>query len=524
MTPRPAEALPRATRLSSVAEHDSTLTQEEGRDGHPVGACWEAVALVVIVGAAMLVRGRPLLELDRFGLMGYDQAAYFVGARALTLGYWPYRQFTQVQPPGILLLLAPFALARSAGFTAAKVFLVALGGVNTGFVWWIARRSSGRAAASVAAAIYAFSRPSIAAHEYVIIEPLVTVALLVAVLVDQRARPSRFVQVVVGLMFAIALAFKLIAVAAIGAFAVVALFDAARRKGLFRIVVGFAVGVAVLLGPFFVSGPGSFVSQVVTGQANRIRSTPVLDRLLLSFWFAGKVPRHDAMLAGLGVAAVLVILVWSGVRSTSFVNRLAAVWLTFGTVMMLVVPPFYDHYAEFVAPPFALLVGHLIAARPRLAASHIANTARGAVVVMFIAGAVSTAIAPLPTALFHTPGQYAADTRLARALVRSNECVVTYSPEVALVLPNSFAYSPTTGGPTVNTKSSAADTPGAEPLPKPSLRAFERALFRCPWYANPHTLIAQNPYPGWDPVTQLWFNLHYTLIATGPGIQFWHRR
>jgi len=63
----------------------------------------------------MLLRARPLLELDRFGLMGYDQAAYFVGARALTLGYWPHRQFTQVQPPGILLLLAPFALARSAG-------------------------------------------------------------------------------------------------------------------------------------------------------------------------------------------------------------------------------------------------------------------------------------------------------------------------------------------------------------------------------------------------------------------------
>src|SRR6478609_7999582 len=88
---------------------------------------WEVAGLCGVLAVAIAVRARPLVELDRFGLMGYDEAAYFVGSRAMTLGYFPYRDFVHIQPPGVLLFLAPFSLFGTWGFTAAKVAVVCVG-------------------------------------------------------------------------------------------------------------------------------------------------------------------------------------------------------------------------------------------------------------------------------------------------------------------------------------------------------------------------------------------------------------
>ncbi len=117
---------------------------------------------MLLVAAAL--RLRPLIELDRFGLMAYDENAYFLAGRAVTLGYVPYADFAFVQPPGVIAALAPFSLFATWGFTAAKVVVALLGALSAALLWRIVRPWYGPVAALVASLAYALFRSSIAAH------------------------------------------------------------------------------------------------------------------------------------------------------------------------------------------------------------------------------------------------------------------------------------------------------------------------------------------------------------------------
>ena len=44
-----------------------------------------------------------------YGLGNYDDGVYYSAATALVHGQLPYRDFLLLQPPGIAVLLAPFA-------------------------------------------------------------------------------------------------------------------------------------------------------------------------------------------------------------------------------------------------------------------------------------------------------------------------------------------------------------------------------------------------------------------------------
>src|SRR3712207_2220030 len=99
---------------------------------------WSLALFVVALAVAAGTRLRPLIELDRFGLMAYDEGVYFLRSRALTLGYLPYLDLVHLHPPGVFAALAPFTPFASWGFPAAMV-LVALLGVSTALVWEVAR-------------------------------------------------------------------------------------------------------------------------------------------------------------------------------------------------------------------------------------------------------------------------------------------------------------------------------------------------------------------------------------------------
>jgi 4-amino-4-deoxy-L-arabinose transferase-like glycosyltransferase len=307
--------------------------------------------LLMVVAIAVVVRVRPLVELDRFGLMGYDQAAYFVGARALTRGYLPYTDFVHIQPPGVLFALAPFSLIGSWGFTVAKLLVVAMGAAGTMLVWRVARPWCGGLAALLAGLAYALSRPSVGAHRYVLIDPFVTVALLAALALHLRhpsLPASAHRATAVGLLLGLAVGFKFSAAVAVAAFAVAMVVVERRRSMLPLVARSFGLGVVAVLGPFLLIAGGSLVRQTVWAQAGRDRSVAVSDRLLSTFWFAGKPPeQHKALAVGVVVLAIVLLVRW-GWRSQGFLGALSATWLALGTVFVLVTPQFFEHYGEIV--------------------------------------------------------------------------------------------------------------------------------------------------------------------------------
>jgi alpha-1,2-mannosyltransferase len=484
--------------------------------------------VVMIVAIALVVRGRPLVELDRFGLMGYDQAAYFAGGRALTRGYLPYKDFVHLQPPGVLVALAPFALIGSWGFTLAKALVVGLGAASTALVWRITRSWVGPIGAVVAAIAYALNRSSVGAHRYVLIDPFVTVWLLAAITLYARQRsdprsPRR--EIVVGVLLGLAVGFKLSALVAVGAFFVAMAVRERRAARPARVACGVGLGLVATIGPFALFAPGSLLDQVVWSQAGRNRSVGAVDRLLSSFWFAGKPPEEHKALAVACVVIAVVILVWWGARSRSFLGVLAATWLAVGTGFVLAAPQFYEHYGELLAPPLALLMGGFvtssISTRWSRPVRFLPWAAGGLAAAVVIGGGLSTALRPLPPPFLHAAGEYQENTRTARRTVPADECVITDSPEIALALPSGFGYSVTGDAPTVDPFATAVVADTEPPVPPVSLARFEHSMARCPWFATPRYWSPRVHYPGWSDEMQARFIREHELVSTTPGMELW---
>jgi hypothetical protein len=504
-------------------------TVREARTGGRSYPAWERCALAAVLLAAFLVRVQPMLALDRFGLMGYDQAAYFVGGRALTLGYFPYRDFVHIQPPGVLYFLAPFSLLGTWGFTLAKVVFAGLGALSAALIWRISRPWCGSIGAIVAGATYALYRPSISAHRYLLIEPLVTVAVLGAIALYPRASSgprSRVRAVIAGCLFGFALTCKFFAVVPIAAFALVLLLHPRSRAHLRALVVAFGATCIVLIGPWLVIAGSQFVTQTISDQSGRPGEIGRVERLLETFWFAGRWPttaRYPA--AALVIVVVALLLAWGWSRR-SCVPVLAAAWATFGTAFLLLTPQFFDHYAELIAPPVAILVGGVIAAP---IATHapgarrtLARTAQVALVAVVVVGGLSTVLTPIPKPFLIFPGEYASNTRVADRLIPDGQCVISDSPEIALILPGTVAYAVSGGSPTVDPFATAVNAGTRVPIPPKSLGQFERSLSRCHWFATPRFWSGKY-YPRWTNAMRHWFRSHYVPVDAHSRMEIWHR-
>jgi alpha-1,2-mannosyltransferase len=88
-------------------------------------AYWLSPVGVTIILATMLAFGLRVFILTRPGLLTgiteYDDGVYLGGAIRLTQGILPYRDYALVQPPGILLLMAPAAVVARLSTTAAAL-------------------------------------------------------------------------------------------------------------------------------------------------------------------------------------------------------------------------------------------------------------------------------------------------------------------------------------------------------------------------------------------------------------------
>ena len=301
------------------------------------------------------------------GLHGYGQydgGVYYAASDALIHGRWPYRDFVLLHPPGLMLLLTPFAwLGRAStdgsGYALSRLAFMAVGALNTVLVALLARRW-GPGAAVVAGGSYAVWKPAVRAEQSVLLEPLGTTALLVALLLllERSTAPGWRAQVLAGIVLGASATLKIWYLAP---WAAVVLWQVAARRWRSAVLIASAGAgtVAVLVAPFAVVARTRMFDMVIRDQLLRPSSAPTewQSRLQSIFGIPRLVPGAAdtavtaATLAFLVVLAVAIIgcLTARGARVLVF---LFAVNLS----VLLLSPSYFKHYAHLVAGPTALVL------------------------------------------------------------------------------------------------------------------------------------------------------------------------
>jgi alpha-1,2-mannosyltransferase len=375
------------------------------RAGEPGLARIPALVTALVAATALAVRLWPLIGQHMLnGLLEYDDGVHYDAAAHLIGGALPYRDFVFIQPPGVLLLLAPFAAAgRLAGdeaaMTAARLAIAAVAAVNVALLMRLVHRQAGRTAGVIAGATYAVWGGAAAAERTVLLEPLLGLGLLGAMTLlgdrltagrrtagDTPARRHRRRLAAAGLLLGLALAVKTWAVADIVLLAGWLGWHSGRRAAAAFAATALAAAAALCL-PFFLAAPGAMFHQVISdqlGRTERLTPDPVV------FWHevagVGQVygrsgaPPAAAIAVLAGFVLAVAVTLWRGPR----------IWAVLAIVQLALVlpqPSYTYHYIDFAAPALAACAG--IAAAALLRAARRVRAVPVAVAVVARVGVVA---------------------------------------------------------------------------------------------------------------------------------------
>jgi hypothetical protein len=299
-----------------------------------------------------------------YGYHGYDDGVYFSAAASLLFGRLPYRDFVLLHPPGIMLVLAPFAeLGRLTSdrdaMAVARLAWLLLGALNAGLTARLAG-VLGRPAALVAGLFAATWYHSAYGERVTLLEPVGNLALLTALLLLQRRGrlPERYAEVLAGVALGLGTCVKIWGVGPLAVIAVAVLVTRGWRAAG-RVAAGAAAAGLVVCGPFLLAAPKAMVRMLVLAQGGRESNGYALWQK--PAFFLG-VPQY---LGREHVAAIVVVtLVACAVlaAATRYALRIptARLWvalLAVNTLMLLASPVFFAHYAEFLTVPLSLVLG-----------------------------------------------------------------------------------------------------------------------------------------------------------------------
>jgi Glycosyltransferase family 87 len=249
--------------------------------------------VLAMAGLALAVR-LYLLSRVRYltGITEYDDGVYLGGAVNLVSGAVPYRDFAFVQPPGILLLMAPVALLAkvasvSAAMTAARLLTAVASAACVALAGSLVRHR-GTFVILVTCGLLAVYPADISTAHTLLLEPWMNLlALCGARLAFRRGRlapPRRLLWA--GAAFGLAGAVKYWAVIPALALFVVCLLADGKSTGsrraraapaepgrrAVRFTCGVAAGFALPVLPFAAADPGTFIRSTLLDQASRAGS------------------------------------------------------------------------------------------------------------------------------------------------------------------------------------------------------------------------------------------------------------
>jgi alpha-1,2-mannosyltransferase len=359
----------RAEAAPTLPPHSGS---EPDHDGEPVwtprrGSDWAAILGIVVLG--FLVRAVPVLRgAGLQGYLGYDDGVYFASASALVDGVLPYRDFLLLHPPGITLLLSPFALLGAAtddstGFAAARLAFMMLGAFNAGLVALVAGRY-GRRAALFAGVLYAVWYAATRVEQTtLLIGPETTFLLIGFIILGSRQPLGLRRAIAAGAIFGLSVAVQIWQVAPM--MIVLGWFSPSWRGapgGWRRPTIGFlaaaAGALAIVCLPFIVQAPGALIRYVLLDQLARptngislVTRLRGLEALPPSTHFARELDAVAVALAFIGIGAAVVVA-----------RRVPAarVWcalVVVETAYLLAAPIFITHYSGWVAPAAAIVLG-----------------------------------------------------------------------------------------------------------------------------------------------------------------------
>ncbi|MGE5290329.1 MAG: hypothetical protein ACM3ML_24710 [Micromonosporaceae bacterium] len=376
--------------VDSAAPHSSDAGCLNGRSADATRAAGHTlifhVATVLVVAAVVLVRLWPLVRFHMLGgILEYDDGVYYDAGVHLAGGNLPYRDFIFVQPPGIALLLAPFAaLAKLTGdqtaLILARIGIVIVAAANAYLMMRLLRRWAGPVAAVAAGGIYAAWGGAAATERTILLEPLLGLGLLGAMtLLSDRLGPgvrspqrpgarspqrpgARSPQrpgarvVMAGVVLGLAMAVKTWAVVDVVILALWLLWRPGWRTAL--AFLGGAVGTAaVVCTPFFIAAPGAMVRQVIFSQLGRTQPLTFGTKVFLhQVAGVGQVYRS----AGASISLVVAVLVVFAVAILVTLLCGPRIWAVFAIVQIVLVVPqitYTYHYMDFAAPAVAACAG-----------------------------------------------------------------------------------------------------------------------------------------------------------------------
>lgn len=445
--------------------------------GRPLRAVTAAVFSAALAARVMIVEAGGGLR----GMGSYDDGVYFSASIALLHGRLPYRDFLFLQPPGILVVLAPFAalapwLGDANAFVVARLGFLLLGAVNATLVA-LALRRFGALAALAGGAFYALSLASAHTERSTLLEPVGSFGTLVALAVLLRpgsdgpasagcgAHPRReqVLLLVAGLALGLGVTTKIF-------FAVAALIIvlAARRRAVPLLVGCVVIGLAV--GSLALATPDAAWRQIVLDQLGRPRLTPSPVNRLTSILQVARVP---------DVAPVVVLLVALAATAGCCLlavrvrgGRLPVALLLASFPVLLSAPSYFRHYAALTAAPLALVVGIGVAEAVR----RLAPAARRpvgpvlalvAVTVVSLsgwwhAGVGSFVSPPLPRALLQS-------VRAVPGCVTSDDpSVLVFAGTLSRTLDQGCPFWPDTTGWLYDAAAPPAADPGLAPMRNPA--------------------------------------------------------
>jgi hypothetical protein len=349
------------TATAAAPAAAGTSTAARGRLGE-----LPPVALVATV--AFLLRLVPVLRGGGlFGRVSYDGSVYYGAAAGLARGLLPYRDFLLLHPPGVVLVLLPFAelgrmLGDARGMAVARVAFMLLGALNAVLVSRILRPQGPRAAL-VGGLFYAVFLPAVLIERTTTLEAVATLCLLASLwLLTRTARapaPGSAAVLLAGILLGVAAGVKIWGVV-VALAVVVWCVRALGIRAAALAAAGAGLGASVVCVPFFLAAPGGMWRMVVLDQLGRPRSPKTLTTRLVDLTGLSGLPWPSGArtLQDLVVAAALVLLIGCGLLALrTAVGRLAVTVLAACVVLLLATPSWFMHYAGLTAAPAALMVG-----------------------------------------------------------------------------------------------------------------------------------------------------------------------
>jgi hypothetical protein len=463
-------------------------------------AYWRSPQGIVMLAATGLALGLRLYELSRpgylTGVTEYDDGVYLGGAIRLISGSLPYHGFAFVQPPGILLLMAPVAVIAKVStathaMAAARLLTVLASTACVPLVGHLVRYR-GAFVTLVSCGILAIYPDDITTAHTLILEPWMNLLLLAGVCAAFRrgrlASPQRLLWagLVIGFAGAVkywaalpALALLVVclispqgggtAAVAVAARPARAVPAAQRGRALavgraWRFMVGVVAGFAVPVLPFALTGPGLFVRSTLLDQAVRSGSavpeslrlahiTGLIDILNGRGQLTLHAGTHSLFVSGgtatvqttsAGWAPFIVAVIVAAVIGLGYALRPGRPspleWYVLAScavavLAVLAYSAFFYHYADFVAPWLAMSVG---CAAGTLGGA-LASRPRARLSLIAVAGVLVLGLAVFQAR--ELAGLRAPNIYPDKAAIPAGSCVV--SDEVSLTLAaNRFSTGP----------------------------------------------------------------------------------